>query len=951
MSLRKLFHGVSLWGIAKRKSSSTSSQLDGQLGPRDNTGLSDVWFTGEDSFCHGRMTPGPEMVLKQGFLYKKRERSSSMLLRKSWQSGYFVLKKCSSYSGLLLDEYRDASLRVAKQTLFLDTVKHVGPVNTARSKQYAFQVVVLGRSPLFFACDNEILRAEWIGVFSRYTEEITDSAFAHGRTSPEGGPSGSARQGRAVAVAGFYGDAKPEENNDKSALENKGYQVVIQKTALAEDNNLHGGYLLRVSKTRIFLKQIDGKEYVLSWPLTHLRGFKSQPEHQIVVLETGRRCHFGIGRLCLKTRYAESIIRDIRGATSTESISSGNSSDSDAEAVHPAVRRSQSEEKCSVTVSVRPRRIVSKRVINQVDVGREASPEISLPNMGKAVGKTLHPISATPEVNASVCDVDRVSKDIFFFEESLEDTVTTTVATSKAESWKTSSTFGKTMIDSRSDNENSSNEFEEETKRYSYVDIIHDEEGDTPLSSDEASTLLAQVVADLTEPQKRNNFVKSNSTGGIQGKPTEINEARRASAPAVGSREFITSATSEEDLQGSALSTQWKLRLEKINEVSFTDATDGEQHLSPNNSINENGVHERPRSLSELLANECQLPTQVQIGKQRSKTILGLTQSNAVSSLTDLSISRHKGLKPTLSMKSPYDLERDMCLFNCSACTWKVPSFPKSRVIKEVECAGGIENSRAMLSMSPLPPEFHNSNIVDSNENDTERAGALPPLSSAFNSNAPARPPRSTEGKVQRCRSRSRSSPPPLPDRNQSQAIISPREQLSFPRTNLATDSGSITRPYTNTPPKVQPRSPNSTPLPCSGHEENSENVSPPPIPPKPDSLSAAFKKSSLEQSRLTGANLHGSSRRLVIERRSEGYPWEVDRQMGSDAFKDGSPQFGRVKRPVVTLTPPRSPESQRHHRSLMHAISMSDPDISEHLEKSINSRIALSSTRSSPNS
>ena len=80
--------------------------------------------------------------------------------------------------------------------------------------------MVLGRSPLFFACDNEILRAEWIGVFSRYTEEITESAFAHGRTSPEGGPSGSARQGRAVAVAGFYGDAKPEENNEKSALGN-----------------------------------------------------------------------------------------------------------------------------------------------------------------------------------------------------------------------------------------------------------------------------------------------------------------------------------------------------------------------------------------------------------------------------------------------------------------------------------------------------------------------------------------------------------------------------------------------------------------------------------------------------------------------------------------------------------------------------------------------------------
>ncbi len=96
-----------------------------------------------------------------------------------------MLKKSGSYSGLLLDEYKDASLRVGKQTLFLDNVKHVGAVNTSKSKPFAFQVVVLARSPLLFACDNELLRNEWMAVFSRYTEESINSSSDH-RKSPEG---------------------------------------------------------------------------------------------------------------------------------------------------------------------------------------------------------------------------------------------------------------------------------------------------------------------------------------------------------------------------------------------------------------------------------------------------------------------------------------------------------------------------------------------------------------------------------------------------------------------------------------------------------------------------------------------------------------------------------------------------------------------------------------------
>lgn len=71
-------------------------------------------------------------------------------------------------------------------------------------------------------------------------------------------------------------------------IESKGYEVFIQKTPLSEDNNLYGSYILQITKTRISLKYLDRKDYILSWPLTQLRGFKSQPDQQQIILETGR---------------------------------------------------------------------------------------------------------------------------------------------------------------------------------------------------------------------------------------------------------------------------------------------------------------------------------------------------------------------------------------------------------------------------------------------------------------------------------------------------------------------------------------------------------------------------------------------------------------------------------------------------------------------------------------
>ena len=70
--------------------------------------------------------------------------------------------------------------------------------------------------------------------------------------------------------------------------DSKGYEVFIQKTPLSEDNDLYGNHVLQISKTRLSFKHMDKNEYILSWPFTQLRGFKSQSEQQLIILETGR---------------------------------------------------------------------------------------------------------------------------------------------------------------------------------------------------------------------------------------------------------------------------------------------------------------------------------------------------------------------------------------------------------------------------------------------------------------------------------------------------------------------------------------------------------------------------------------------------------------------------------------------------------------------------------------
>ena len=610
----------------------------------------------------------------------------------------------------------------------------------------------------------------------------------------------------------------------------------------------------------------------------------------------------------MKTRFAEAIINDIREAITSESLSSDNSSDSEPENIHRPVSRTVSDQHCNVTVSVRPRRIHSDRVINQLAVGR--TPNSKVISKPVPISPTLLSPSLMAPLNSDMKSPliasENCSEDVFRFDTNLG--VFTEVKTKKdslqkACDWKTSATFSKTMTEWRSDNDHSSND--DRSEDHPYVDIIADKKTENVLSSDETSSLLAQVVADLTEPQKRNCFIKSNSTGGIQMKPFEVNEGRRASAPVVGSTEYMASSVSETEAPGGMSNAQRKLKLEKINEVSFVETTDScDTSLSPKKHSTvtklSSNIPDRPRSMSELRACELDMPIQERRDMPRSRTFLGITKSNVGSSLTDLSRANHRGLRAAHSLSPSSDfshqLAKDSCHFGLATSLEKVPSFPKSRVVKAVENIGGLENSRLMLNMSPLPPEFHDTNSTESDRDQ------LSPVSPTFNDISPPRPPKDKDIGARKGRSASRSPPPPLPERLPSSPSISVRERTHISKLD------NVSKPYTNSPPKVHPRDPNATPLPSTGLDNSTESLSPPPRPPKPDSLSSSMRRTAFEPNKQSSGQFSPviSARHNVVEKRVDGYQWDLDHD------RDSSQQVGKVKQPLVTITPPRSPMFDR---------------------------------------
>eukprot|EP00112_Aurelia_sp_Birch-Aquarium-sp1_P012256 Seg2576.3 transcript_id=Seg2576.3/GoldUCD/mRNA.D3Y31 product="hypothetical protein" protein_id=Seg2576.3/GoldUCD/D3Y31 len=326
--------------------------------------------------------------------------------------------------------------------------------------------------------------------------------------------------------------------------------------------------------------------------------------------------------------------------------------------------------------------------------------------------------------------------------------------------------------------------------------------------------------------------------------------------------------------------------------------------------------NDRPRSLSELVAKELEMPTLVKSTKQRSKTLLGITHSHVGSSLTDLSnttSTKHKGLRPTLSHSASsafsHQLAKDPSSIGFAQGMGRIPSFPKSTVRV-------LENTRTKMNINSLPPEFHATPPNESFETDSEKPDISSPVSPTFTEPIPPRRPKDRPVETKNWKKNSQSSPPPLPVRlpslpitstqfqpNMSHFNVSPPQPIISPREKVTRFNSSFEAPvklYTNTPPKVQPRIPNAMPL----ADDANEHISPPPRPPKPDSISVALRQSTMDQFVPSPESLR---RRAGSDKRADGYPWENNGLRG-----EGSPQLERMKSPIVMITPPRSPILER---------------------------------------
>ena len=56
----------------------------------------------------------------------------------------------------------------------MGTVKHVSVVNTSKSQPYALEVLMEESTPLLLACDNDLLRVEWIKAFTDIINEVAE---------------------------------------------------------------------------------------------------------------------------------------------------------------------------------------------------------------------------------------------------------------------------------------------------------------------------------------------------------------------------------------------------------------------------------------------------------------------------------------------------------------------------------------------------------------------------------------------------------------------------------------------------------------------------------------------------------------------------------------------------------------------------------------------------------
>lgn len=266
-------------------------------------------------------------IIKCGYMMIKRPPTSGKVRIKAWHTKFFVLRAVTLNIPQRLEYYKDESAldlqKSPEHCFFLDSVVYVGEHRNSKSQNHAIMVVSSKQGALILACDSEGESKEWIQAMNSVAVKVNSdgslldvwmqsSVDDSPATTPEVTRHNSQEQ---------VPQRKPTITSRKiSGTGTKpGYFVTTRLTPHSERNNIRGDYVLCFTEGDLVLQSVETNLPVVTWPVSHLRSFKSESavsavnkDMQLLTLNAGSRSTTGEGIFQFFTKDGDAIADQIR---------------------------------------------------------------------------------------------------------------------------------------------------------------------------------------------------------------------------------------------------------------------------------------------------------------------------------------------------------------------------------------------------------------------------------------------------------------------------------------------------------------------------------------------------------------------------------------------------------------------------------------------------------------
>lgn len=274
-----------------------------------------------------------EDIVKYGYMMIKRPPTSTKVRIKAWQSKFFVLRDKTHSFPQRLEYYKDeAAFEFQKSwehCFYLDNIVYIGETHSSKSHCYPIMVVCSKMGAFTLGCDTEEATVDWIQALNRVAVKVGGMAspemWMHASVddSPANTPELTRRAYSDVSSGASQSLEEQVPKLTRTRTINSpttaGYFVTTRLTPDSERNNIRGDYKLRITEGEVVLQSVDRSVTVVTWPVGHLRAFKSEPavsagakDMQLLTLNVGRRSATGVGLFQFFTKHGETIADEIR---------------------------------------------------------------------------------------------------------------------------------------------------------------------------------------------------------------------------------------------------------------------------------------------------------------------------------------------------------------------------------------------------------------------------------------------------------------------------------------------------------------------------------------------------------------------------------------------------------------------------------------------------------------